>query len=68
MSELAQRLEKIESHLAHLEHQYEQLNKVVIEQGRLLARLQKEHAKVSRAVENMELEKIRTNNPKPPHY
>ena len=68
MTELAQRLEKIESHFAHLEHQYEQLNKVVIEQGRLLGRLQKEHAKVSRAVENMELEKIRANNPKPPHY
>ena len=68
MSDTAARLEKIESHLAHLEHQYEQLNKVVIEQGRLLARLQKESAKVSHAVENIELERIRANNPKPPHY
>jgi uncharacterized coiled-coil protein SlyX len=68
MSELSERLEKIESHLAHLEHQYEQLNKVVIEQGRLLARLQKENAKVSHTVENMEMERIRANNPKPPHY
>ena len=68
MNELTQRLERIESHLAHLEHQYEQLNKVVIEQGRLLARLQKEQAKVARAVETMELEKIRAHNPKPPHY
>jgi uncharacterized coiled-coil protein SlyX len=68
MSELAQRLEKIETHLAHVEHQYEQLNKVVIEQGRLLARLQKEIAKNSDAVQTMELERIRANNPKPPHY
>ncbi|HWN96004.1 MAG TPA: SlyX family protein [Methylomirabilota bacterium] len=68
MSDLSERLEKIESHLAHVEHQYEQLNNVVIEQGRLLARLQKEHAKVSQTMETMELEKIRANNPKPPHY
>ena len=68
MSNAAEWLEKIESHLAHLEHQYEQLNNVVIEQGRLLARLQKEQAKVSRTVETMELEGIRANNPKPPHH
>ena len=68
MSDLSERLEKIESHLAHLEHQYEQLNNVVIEQGRLLARLQKENAKVSETVQTMELERIRANNPKPPHY
>jgi uncharacterized coiled-coil protein SlyX len=68
MSNMSERLEKIESHLAHLEHEYEQLNNMVIEQGRLLARLQKEQAKVSQTVETIELEKIRANNPKPPHY
>ena len=68
MSESAQRLEKIESHLAHLERQYEELNQVVIEQARVLARLQKEHTKVSGAVESMEMERISTNTPKPPHY
>ena len=68
MSDSPERLEKIESHLAHLEHQYEQLNNVVIEQGRLLARLQKESAKVSDTVQTIELERIRANNPKPPHY
>ena len=68
MSELAQRLEKIETHLAHLEHQYEQLNQVVVEQGRLLARLQKDSAKNSDALQSMEMERIRANNPKPPHY
>lgn len=68
MNEFSERLEKIESHLAHLEHQYEQLNNVVIEQGRLLARLQKENTKVSETVQTIELERIRANNPKPPHF
>jgi uncharacterized coiled-coil protein SlyX len=68
MSDVSERLEKIESHLAHLERQYEELNEVVIEQGRLLARLQREHAKTTKTVQTMELERIRANNPKPPHY
>jgi uncharacterized coiled-coil protein SlyX len=68
MNELSERLANIETHLLHLEHQYEQLNNVVIEQGRWLARLQKESAKVSQAVQTMELERIRANNPKPPHH
>ena len=67
-AESSQRLEKIESHLAHLERQYEELNHVVIEQGKLLARLQRDSAKVSDAVQTIELERIRANNPKPPHY
>jgi uncharacterized coiled-coil protein SlyX len=66
--ELEQRVEKLESHLAHLERQYEQLNEVVIEQGRLLARAQKELGKTSRAVETIELERIKANVQKPPHY
>ena len=61
-------LEKIEAHLAHLEKQYDELNKVVIEQGRILDRLQKENTKVSNTVQAMELERVRANNPKPPHY
>ncbi len=52
----------------HLERQYEQLNEVVIEQGRVLARLRREVTKTSDAVQTMELERIRTNNPKPPHH
>jgi len=68
MSESPERLEKIESHLAHLERQYEELNQVVIEQAKLLARLQKESAKVSETIGTIELERIRASNPKPPHY
>ena len=68
MNDLAARLERIESHLAHLERQYEELNQVVIEQARLLARLQKESAKVSETIGTVEIERIRATNPKPPHY
>jgi uncharacterized coiled-coil protein SlyX len=63
-----ERIAKLESHIAHLEHQYEQLNEVVIKQGRALAKIQKELAKTSDAVQTMELERIRGNNQKPPHY
>jgi uncharacterized coiled-coil protein SlyX len=65
---LAERLQTLESHLAHLERQYEQLNEVVIEQGRVLTKIQRELAKTSDAVQTMEIERIRTNNQKPPHY
>jgi uncharacterized coiled-coil protein SlyX len=68
MNDLAARLETIESHLAHLERQYEELNQVVIEQARMLARLQKESAKVSETIGTIEIERIRATNPKPPHY
>jgi uncharacterized coiled-coil protein SlyX len=68
MSDTREQLQKIESHLAHLERQYEQLNQVVIEQGRIIAKLQKESSKVSGAMESMELERMQANNSKPPHY
>ncbi len=62
------RIEKLEANLAHLEHQVEQLNGVVIEQGKLLERLKKEVQRQSRVMETLELERIRSNNQKPPHY
>ena len=68
MTDTRDQFKKIESHLAHLERQYDELNKVVIEQGRIIAKLQKENTKVSAAVQVIELERIRANNPKPPHY
>jgi len=62
------RLGKIESHVAHLEHQVEQLNGVIIEQGKLLERLKKEVQRQSFAMETLELERVKSNNPKPPHH
>jgi SlyX protein len=61
-------LEKLESHIAHLEHQVEQLNSVVVEQGKWLARLKKEVQRQSNAMQTLELERMKGNNQKPPHY
>jgi uncharacterized coiled-coil protein SlyX len=62
------RLQKLESHLAFLDRQYDELNKVVIEQGRALSRIQSELARASEALRSAEIERIRATNPKPPHY
>jgi SlyX protein len=66
--ETSARLGKIESNLAHLEHQVEELNGVIIEQGKLLERLKKEVLRQSTAMETIEMERIKSNNTKPPHY
>jgi len=66
--EHSRRTEKLESNFAHLEHQVEQLNGVVIEQGKLLERLKKEVQRQSSAMETLELERIKSNNVKPPHH
>jgi SlyX protein len=66
--ENSRRIDKLESHLAHLEHQVEQLNEVVIEQGKLLDRLKKETQRQSGTLQALELERIKSNVQKPPHY
>jgi uncharacterized coiled-coil protein SlyX len=66
--ELSTRLGKIESHLAHLEHQVEQMNSVIMAQDKLLERLKKEVQRQSSNMETLELERIKANNSKPPHY
>ena len=66
--EHSRRTEKLESSIAHLEHQVEQLNAVVVEQGKLLERLKKDVQRQTRAMESLELERMQSNNTKPPHY
>lgn len=66
--EQTRRFQKLESNLAHLEHQFEQLNAVVVEQSRILERLKKEIQRQSTAMETLELDRIKANNAKPPHY
>lgn len=66
--EISERLQKIEAHVAHLEHQVEQLNDVVTEQSRLVEFLKKQVQKQSGVLETLELERIKANNPKPPHH
>lgn len=64
---LAARLEKLETHVAHLERQFDELNAVVIGQGKELARMRQQMQRVSASVEGMELDRIKATNPKPPH-
>lgn len=66
--DISSRFEKLESHVAHLEHQVEQLNAVIVDQVKLLERLKKEVQRQSHAMQTMELERIKVNNQKPPHY
>jgi uncharacterized coiled-coil protein SlyX len=44
------------------------LNGVIIAQGKLLERLKKEVLRNSSAMETMELDRIKSNVTKPPHY
>ena len=66
--ETSQRLERLEANVAHLEHQVEQLNGVIIEQGKLVERLKREVQKQSTQLQTQELERIKANITKPPHY
>jgi SlyX protein len=66
--ETSQRLERLEAHVAHLEHQVDQLNDVIIEQGRLVEQLKKLAQRQASTMETLELERLKCNNPKPPHY
>jgi uncharacterized coiled-coil protein SlyX len=66
--ETSQRFERIEAHVAHLEHQVEQLNVVIIEQGRLVEQLKKLVQRQASTMETIELERIKETNAKPPHY
>jgi len=64
----AQRLQRIETHLSFLERQYEELNQVVITQARDIKRLQSQQERIADSVETSELDRIKSTNPKPPHY
>jgi uncharacterized coiled-coil protein SlyX len=66
--ETLQRIERLETNVAHLEHQVEQLNEVIIEQSKLVEFLKKQTQRQSGILETMELEQIKANNAKPPHY
>jgi len=66
--ETSQRIEKLECNVAHLEHQLDELNQVVLEHSKLLDRMKKEVSRASNAMQTLELERIKSNVTKPPHY
>ncbi len=57
--ETLQRLERLEANVAHLEHQVEQLNEVVTEQGKLIELLKKQVQRQSGVLETIEMEHIK---------
>ena len=63
-----ERLEKIETTLAHLERLLDQLNQVTTEQSATLRRLQTQQQRMATSLETAELERIKATNAKPPHY
>ncbi|MCC7376225.1 MAG: SlyX family protein [Verrucomicrobiales bacterium] len=62
-----ERLQRIEIHLAHLERQGEELNGVIIEQGKQIARLQTLVNQLTETVEQAEGDRIRATSSRPPH-
>lgn len=66
--EAVHRWERLEASIAHLEHQVEQLNDVLISQGKELEQLRKLVQRQGATLETIELERVRATNPKPPHY
>jgi uncharacterized coiled-coil protein SlyX len=66
--ESRERWERVEANVAHLEHQVEQMNEVLIQQGRLVDLLKKQVQRQSEVLEGMELDRIKANQNKPPHY
>ena len=68
LDEALERLARTEASVAHLERQYDALTTVVIEQGKLLARVQKRLEQLGESLDAQELERIRATSAKPPHY
>ncbi len=66
--ELSERLERLESHIAHLERQYEELNQVIIDQAKVIRKLQAHQQRLAESIETSEMERIKATNSKPPHY
>jgi SlyX protein len=65
---VTERLTRIETHLAHVERLCDELNAVVTGQARELERLRKRMALLTESLEQMELDRVKATNPKPPHY
>ena len=62
------RIQNLESHVAELERQVEQLNEVVVEQSRSLEKFKTQLRRLSETIEAHELDRIRSTNSKPPHW
>jgi uncharacterized coiled-coil protein SlyX len=66
--ETSARLERAEAALAHLEKNYDELNAVIIAQGKTITRLQKRLEDLGETIRSQETDRIQPHNQKPPHY
>ncbi len=66
--EFDKRVQQLEAHVAHLERQADELNGVMIEQAKSLAKLQKTLGAVTAVIESTEQERLHQSKEKPPHY
>ena len=62
-----QRFVSLESHIAELERMADELNKIVMEHGKVIRRLQAQQSEMSDTLRTVEIDRIRNTNPKPPH-
>ena len=68
MDATSERIANLEAALTHLERQYDQLNEIVIRQEKQLLRLSAVTERVDNTLHDMELDGMRSNNARPPHY
>lgn len=67
MSDSSERIATIETTLAHLEHQYDQLNLEVLRQSKQLDRLRSQMHELLQVLKLEELERVKANQKTPPH-
>lgn len=65
--ELEARIVRLESHLAEVERLVDELNQVVVDQGKALRRMGAQYQEFALTVQTFEMERIRSTNAKPPH-
>jgi len=65
---LLERLARVEASLAHAERQVDELNAVLVEQGRELTRLRKRLEQVGETIATQELDRVQGLQQKPPHW
>ena len=63
-----ERFVKIESSLAHMEQLTETLNKTIIAQDKTIRRLTRQLEQMNDAIQAKEMDAIKGNVTKPPHY
>lgn len=66
--ESSERIQKLEADVAQLERMVEQINEVIVEQGKSIERLKLQMRGQAESLEEIERERIKSTNAKPPHY